>query len=152
MGSRPRLSLYARQCIRHLTNDGTSAAKIVETLWQEGISTCQQTVWQIQQHFEEHGTVKPLHKSGRPTKLRTTVLQSIENSMQRDDETTDKELVTTLRENGVFVSTTTTLKGRRGVDKMRNSLLPGYSCGQPQQATRMGPQKCWSILRKCDMV
>ena len=31
MGSRPRLSLYARQRIRHLTNDGTSAAKIVDT-------------------------------------------------------------------------------------------------------------------------
>jgi transposase len=105
--------MYARQRIRQLTNEDTSAAKIIEALRQEGITTCRQTVWRIQRHIEDHSTVEPLHKSGRPTKLSATVLQSIENSMQRDDETTGKELVTTLRGNGVSVSTTTVLKGRR---------------------------------------
>ena len=113
MGSRPRLSMYARQHIRQLTNEDTSASKIVEALRQEGITTCRQTVWRIQRHIEDHSTVEPLHKSGCPTKLSATVLQFIENSMQRDDETTGKELVTTLRGNGVSVSTTTVLKGRR---------------------------------------
>ena len=40
--------------------------------------------------------IKPLPKSGRPTKLTPPVLQSIENSMTMDDETTGKELAITL--------------------------------------------------------
>ena len=56
---------------------------------------------------------EPLPKSGRPTKLTGRVLQSIENSMQRDDETTGKELVSILNQSGVSVSTTTALKGRQ---------------------------------------
>ena len=57
--------------------------------------------------------MQPLPKSGRPTKLIAPVLQSIENAIQRD-ETTAKELVSTLRtQNGISVSTTTALKGRR---------------------------------------
>ena len=113
MDLRPRLSMYARERIRQLSSDGTSVAQIVEVLEQEGIATCRQTVWRLQRHIEEYGTVAPLHKSGRPTKLSATALQSIENMMQRDDETTGKELVNTLRGNGVSVSTTTALKGRR---------------------------------------
>ena len=108
MDLRPRLSMYARERIRQLSSDGTSVAQIVEVLEQEGIATCRQTVWRLQRHIEEYGTVAPLHKSGRPTKLSATVLQSIENMMQRDDETTGKELVNTLRGNGVSVSTYST--------------------------------------------
>jgi transposase len=92
---------------------GASVAQVVRTLKVEGIITCRQTVWRLQRHIVEHGTVDPLPKSGRPTKLAATVLQSIENSMQNDDETTGKELVATLRVNGVSTSTTTALKGQR---------------------------------------
>ena len=113
MGPRPRLSMYARERIRQLTREGTSAAAIVEELKREGITTCRQTVWRIQHHLENHGVIEPMPKSGRPTKLTTPVLQSIENSMQTDDETTGKELATTLEEDGVSVSTVTALKGRR---------------------------------------
>ena len=112
MDLRPRLSMYARERIRQLSSDGTSVAQMVEVLKEEGIATCRQTVWRLQRHIEEYGTVAPLHKSGRLTKLSATALQSIENMMQRDDETTGKELVNTLRGNGVSVSTTTALKGR----------------------------------------
>ena len=108
MGPRPRLSMYARECIRQLTRE---AAAIVEELIREGITTCRQTGWRIQHHLENHGVIKPLPKSGRPTKLTTPVLQSIENSMRTDDETTGIEVATTLKEDGVSVSTVTALKG-----------------------------------------
>ena len=106
---RPCLSLYARERIRKLTDGTSTVTDIVE-----GIITCRQTVWRIQRHIERHETIKPLPKSGRPTKLTAPVLQSIENAMQRDDKTTAKELVSTVHtQNGISVSTTTSLKGRR---------------------------------------
>ena len=110
---RPRLSLYARERIRKLTDGTSTVTDIVEALKSEGIITCRQTVWRIQRHIERHETIQPLPKSGRPTKLTAPVLQSIENTMQRDDETTAKELVSTVcTQNGISVSTTTALKGR----------------------------------------
>lgn len=53
----------------------------LEALKSEGIPTCRQTVWWIQCHIERHRSIL---KSRRPTNLTT----SIENAMQRDDETT----------------------------------------------------------------
>ena len=113
MTSRPRLSVYARERIRQLTRVRATVAEILDALRKEGICTCRQTVWRIQRHIEEYGTIEPLPKSGRPTKLSANALQLIENSMRRDDETTAKELVATLSSNGLSVSTTTALKGRR---------------------------------------
>ena len=90
--TRPRshLSLYARERIRQLTCGTGSTSDIVEALKTEGLLTCRQIVWRIQRHIEIYGTIQPLPKLGRPTKLTTSVLQSIENAMQRDDETTGK--------------------------------------------------------------
>lgn len=71
-------------------------AEILKVLNDE-IVTCRQTVWRLQQHIEVYGTIEPLPKSGRLMKLSATALQSIVNTMQRDNETTAKELVATLR-------------------------------------------------------
>ena len=60
-----------------------------------------------------HGTILPLRKTGRLTKLTSAVLRNIDEAMEEDDETTDKELVTALRGAEVSVSTYTALKGRR---------------------------------------
>ena len=109
----PRLSLYSRERIKVLLRDGASIAEIVDALKKEDIITCRQTVWRLQRHLDAHGSITPLPKSGRPTKLPGRVLQSIENSMQRDDETTGKELVSTVNRGGVSVSTTTALKAQR---------------------------------------
>ena len=97
----------------------------------------------MQRHIEEHATIEPLSKSRRPTKLSANALQLIENSMRRDDETTAKELVATLRSNRLSVSTTTALKGRRfdGMDTARDSLLPTNPCAEPHQETAMGTSK-----------
>ena len=113
MGPRPRLSLYSRQRIKILLRDGATIAEIVDALKNEGILTCRQTVWRMKCHLEAHNSIEPLPKSGRPTKLTGRVLQSIENSMQRDDETTGKELISILNQSGVSISTTTALKGRQ---------------------------------------
>ena len=121
LSSRPRLSLYTRERIRLLTEGGATVAEITEVLKQEGIVTCRQTVWRIQQHIRNHGTIKPLQKSGRPTKLSGSVLRSIENMMQNDDETTAKEIVKTLQRQGVKLSTTTAYKGRRLLGWTRRS-------------------------------
>lgn len=111
--ARPRLTTYARQRIHALRKTGATTAEIVATLKSEGIVTCRQTVWRFQQHVDEHTTIEPLPKSGRPTKLTPPVLHSIENCMQNDDETTAKELVAALNGSGVSISRTTALKGRR---------------------------------------
>jgi len=57
-------------------------------------------------HIERYGTIQALDKCGHPTKLGAIVLQTIDDMMQRDDETIARELVVTLRANGISLSTT----------------------------------------------
>ena len=109
----PRLSLYVRERILHLLRAHASVAETVDLLKREGIRTCRQTVWRIRRLFEAYSTIKPLPKSGCPTKLPSAALQSIENLMQSNDETTSKELRASLLDSGIYVSITTALKGRR---------------------------------------
>ena len=113
MAPRPHLSTYSRERIKRMSDDGKSTREIVEALHKENITVCRQTVWRIQQHIRTHGTIEKLPKSGRPTKLTSTVLQQIDNTMERDDETTAKELQSVLESNGISVCARTALKGRR---------------------------------------
>ena len=115
MAPRPHLSMYSRERIKVLLSDGLSIQEIVRVLESEGIVTCRQTVWRIQCHLQKHGSIAPLPKSGRRTKLTRRVLQCIENSMTRDDETTGNELTAALSQlyPGETISTTTALRGRR---------------------------------------
>jgi transposase len=96
-----------------LLAEGYTCSEVVTTLKQEGIHTCRQTVWRLGGHIKVHGTITPLPKSGRPTKLTDLALQKIDGAMIEDDETTAKELVTSLQEAGVSMSLPTALKGRR---------------------------------------
>ena len=61
-----------------------SITEIMESLQQEGISVCRQTVWRFQNYCHEHQRIAPLQRSGRPTKLTERVLQAIESAMQND--------------------------------------------------------------------
>ena len=70
-------------------------------------------MWRLKCHIDIYGTIRPLQKSGRPTKLTPIALQQIENTMQRDDESTAKELQLVLASSGTSVSVKTALKGRR---------------------------------------
>ena len=108
----PYLSMYARERIRQLLSGGSSCKEVVASLKEEGIDTCRQTVWRLERHMKAHGTIKPLPKSGRSTKLTDQVLQAIEEAMLHDDETTAAELVAKLQTTGVSVALSTALKGR----------------------------------------
>ena len=103
----PRLSMYARERIRQLLSGGSTCAEVVTALRQDGNHTCRQTVWRLERYINEHGTIKPLPKSGRPTDV------TLHAAMMQDDETTAKKLVTSLRGSGVSISMSTALKGRR---------------------------------------
>ena len=81
----------------------------MEALQREGINTSRQTVWRLEQHIDTHGTIMPLPKSGRPTKLTDATLMKVDKVMLQDDETTVKELVVALRTIGVSVLTFTAL-------------------------------------------
>ena len=111
--TRPQLSMYARERIKTLLVKGASVSEVVDELEKENISTCRQTVWRLKRHIDIHGTIMPLPKSGRPTKLTPFALQRIENTMNKDDETTAKELQLELASIGTSVCTKTALRGRR---------------------------------------
>ena len=137
MPSRPRLSMYTRERILKLLRAGYSVAETFELLQQEGIRTCRQTVWRIRGLIEAYGPIEPLHKSGRPTKLASAALQSIENLMQSNDETTGKELKVSLSDSGISVSTTTALKGRRLLGWTRRGTAYCQLIRAPNRAKRL---------------
>ena len=87
--------------------------EVVTAVRHEGVNACRQTVWRLEKLTNTHGTIVPLRKTGRPTKLTSAALRNIDEGMEEDDETTAKELVTALRGAGVSVSTYIALKGRR---------------------------------------
>ena len=106
--------MYARQRAQQLFAKQCSIAEVLEELREEGITPCRQTLWLLRKHIVDHRIINPLPKSGRPTKLTPRILQSIENPMQQDDETTGQELVSFLqREEGVNVSVRTARRGRQ---------------------------------------
>ena len=51
-----------------------------QVVTQEGIRTCRQTVWCLEGHLKVHGTITPLLKSGRPSKLTDVALQKIDDA------------------------------------------------------------------------
>ena len=75
--SERRLSMYARERIRQLLAEGYTCSQVVT---QEGIRTCRQTVWRLEGHFKVHGTITPLPKSGKPTKLTDVAPQKIDDA------------------------------------------------------------------------
>ena len=113
MSRRPRLSMFARQRAMHLLSEGNTSTHVVTLLCKEGINTTRQTVWRFEKHVRLHGCIEPLPKFGRPTKLAIGDLEAIENAMERDDETTGKELVALLQRNGFTVSKRTVYRARR---------------------------------------
>ena len=107
------LSTYARERIQQLFLQGSTISQVVQILDSEGIATCHQTVWQLKRHITTHQNVAPLPRSGRSAVLTNEVLTIIELLMQRDDETTAKQLVLLLGEMGITISRSCVLKGRR---------------------------------------
>ena len=110
---RKYLSMYARLQIQQLLDECSTCTEVTNILRREEIETSRQTVWHLERHIEMYGSVTPLPKRGRRTKLTGGTSKRIDEAMLRDDETTAKELVAELHEAGVGISRTTALKGRR---------------------------------------
>ena len=68
----------------------------MEAFKKEGIATSRQSVWGLHCHIRTYGTLTALPKSGRPTKLTNAVLETIDDAMTQDYETTTKELASVL--------------------------------------------------------
>lgn len=98
--------------IYSLSQTGLSNTEIVHALKRENIFISRQTVWRFKRHFQNHQTIAALSRSGRPSKLRQ-VLGVIESCMQKNDETTGKQLFIILCQNGLDVSVSTILRTRR---------------------------------------
>jgi len=116
MSHRPHLSAYARQRAKQLFAEGASDTEVVGQLEREGIHTCRQTVWRLRRHIAEYGTVQPLAKPGRSKKVTQRVLEVDEQQMQEDDETTGKELSSSvLRKTGIHITPCTARRARRSL-------------------------------------
>ncbi len=94
-----------------LIQQGLSDKEIVQCLRSEKILLSRQTVWRFRKHFKKHQTISALPKSGRPSKLKQT-LRLIESCMQKDDETTAKQLQIVLKRCGLNISLSTILRAR----------------------------------------
>ena len=145
---RPRLSMYARERIRQMLSNDLSHTDIVSALRLEGITTCRQTVWRLEKHIGEHGTIQPLLKSGRPMKLTAVVLEKIDAAMTCDDETTAKELVTTLQDAGTSVVLINRSEGSSPtwLDIAGNGILSTSSRSKSGEETLVGSGTPWCEL------
>ena len=113
MPQRPCLSMFARQRAKHLLSEGSTCARVVCLLREEGVFTTHQTVWRLERHIRAHNRIEPLPKSGRPTRLSAADLQAIDAAMERNDETTGKEIVALLERNRLSVSKRMVYRARR---------------------------------------
>lgn len=100
-----QLSFYARRRAIALLSGGASMKEATQELATEGVKVSRQTVWRLAVHYRKYGFVTALPRSGRSTKLTNRVQELIKEAMQRDDETTIKELSSLIQSNyGVSLS------------------------------------------------
>ena len=93
--------------------EGVNYSDVVYALRKEEISTSRQTVRRFYLFYLEDGTINRSPGSGRPLKLVEDSLTMVEQLMRQDDETTATQIYSFLVHNGVDVSLTTILRGRR---------------------------------------
>ena len=107
------LSKYARQRIVHLKRRGFHNFEIVKMLKREQISTTASTVQCFYNRFCDTGSIERRPGSGRPTLLNVSVLNSIDQMMQGDDEITAAQIRAHLHAQGMEMSVSTILQGHR---------------------------------------
>ena len=83
-----RLSEYAKLRIISMKSSGASSQTVQKTLTDEGVTTTCETVRRVWKKYKIHGTVKSVHRSGRPTKATSYILQLIDSLMTENDEMT----------------------------------------------------------------
>ena len=107
------LSKCTRRRIICLKQRGLSNSIVVHILGSEGITTNTRSVQRAYDRFCTSGSIERRKGSGRPTLLSAHVLSTIEEAMREDDETTASQLQHRLYEQGIDLSLTTILRGRR---------------------------------------
>ena len=86
--------------------------EVVKMLKREQLSTTASTVQRFYNHFCDTGSIERRPGSGRPTLLSVSVLNSIDQMMQGDDETTAVQTRAHLHAQGMEMSVSTILRGR----------------------------------------
>jgi len=109
----PVLSKYAKQRIVALKGSGLKHGNVVYAFGRENITTSRQTVRRFYLHYLEDATINQRPGSGRPLNLAELSLAMVEQLMWQDDETSATQIHLFLVCNGVDVSLTTILRGRR---------------------------------------
>ena len=107
------LSKYARQRIVHLKRRRFHNFEVVEMLKRENISTTASTVRRFYNRFCDTGSIERRPGSGRPTLLSVSMLNSIDQMMHGDNETTTAQIRTHLHAQGMEMSVSTILRGCR---------------------------------------
>ena len=107
------LSKYAQQRIVHLKRRGFHNFEVVKMLKREQIFTTASTIRCFYNRFCDTGSIEWRLGSGRPTLLSVSVLNSIDQMMQGDNETTAAHIRAHLHAQGMEISVSTILRGRR---------------------------------------
>lgn len=92
---------------------GLRNSEVVRILKREQVLTTTQTVRRVYVLFRETGNFERRSGSGRPTLLKTSVLNTIEQIMQGNDETTAVQIQAYLERQGLTMSLSMILRGRR---------------------------------------
>ena len=109
-----QLSIPLREQAVHMLLEGATTKDVVEHLQRGGVKVSRQTIWRLLHHYRQHKKCTPLPRCGRPKLLTPRKMTVIEENMQRDDETTGKELaVKVFQRTGVRLSQRSVYRGRR---------------------------------------
>ena len=104
---------YTKQRILSLYWQGLKISEIVEILvLEDGISSTKQGVRQFIKRFEKINSIARKVGSGLAPKLSPAIQKIIEDTMQKNDETTATQLQHHLASRGVYVSLATIVRNR----------------------------------------
>ena len=109
------LSSYSKLRIVAHFMAGNGASKIQQLLQDEGIIVSRVSIWKFLYRYKRTGTIARKEGSGRPTKVTPQVLATVEEQMNKDDETTALQLHKILNDKGVAINIITILCCRKAL-------------------------------------
>ena len=93
-------STYVKQRILALRREDLSYSKIAKALQEERHSVTKSGVHQFVKSYEDLGTISGKNGSGKKSIVNDDIKRTIEEQMNKDDETTIEELKANLTRNG----------------------------------------------------
>lgn len=106
-------SEYTKQRIVYHYKRNLKPSEIVKALESEEIKASRSGIWRFLKRYKTTGTTARKKGSGRSRIISDNEKQIIEQTMQKDDETTIAELVDSLKESGHVFSKSTVLRCRK---------------------------------------